>query len=301
MAVLKPYTFQAGTKARAAEVNANFDTLYTEVNSLDSKIIEYDAKILDLQNTKANINGNYLNRFSVANPVTNYDAVNKQYLSKVTANSVGYISGLGLTKTGDNSITIDSGNCYDSTFTTILTLQNSLEKTNATQSPSSVYYVYIIAKPSGDEDILISTISDQPNLPDGYTLYRRLGSYTTDSNNVIIQVNNEQIGQYSGTSGLFDSNADSITNLVGPNLTSGVNVSSGWKATDNGWLIINGYSDATSWNEVYANGVQIWQNGQSPGDGRAGYLRIVSPVYILKGWVITTAHRAPTIVFYKCN
>lgn len=95
--------------------------------------------------------------------------------------------------------------------------------------------------------------------------------------------------------------ADSITNLVGPNLTSGVNVSSGWKATDNGWLIINGFSDATSWNEVYANGVQIWQNGQSPGDARAGYLRIVSPVYILKGWTITTSHRAPSMVFYKCN
>ena len=52
MAILKPYTFTAGTKARASEVNANFDALYTEVNSLESRIIDYESQIQYLQNTK---------------------------------------------------------------------------------------------------------------------------------------------------------------------------------------------------------------------------------------------------------
>ena len=125
MAILKPYTFTAGTKARASEVNANFDALYTEVNSLESRIIDYESQIQYLQNTKADINGSYLNRFAVANPITNYDAVNKQYLQNATANSITYINGLGITKVGDATISVDAGSCYDSSNTQLLILENT--------------------------------------------------------------------------------------------------------------------------------------------------------------------------------
>ena len=38
MAITKPFTFVAGTKARANEVNQDFDVLYSEVNSIDSTL-----------------------------------------------------------------------------------------------------------------------------------------------------------------------------------------------------------------------------------------------------------------------
>ena len=44
--VTKPYTFTANTVARAAEVNANFDTLYTKVNDSDTRLtaLEFPTK-----------------------------------------------------------------------------------------------------------------------------------------------------------------------------------------------------------------------------------------------------------------
>ena len=39
MAITKPFTFRAGEKARANEVNQDFDVLYAEVNRIGSEII----------------------------------------------------------------------------------------------------------------------------------------------------------------------------------------------------------------------------------------------------------------------
>ncbi len=36
--ITKPFTFNTGEPARASEMNDNFDTLYTKVNELDSRI-----------------------------------------------------------------------------------------------------------------------------------------------------------------------------------------------------------------------------------------------------------------------
>ena len=55
MAITKPFTFVAGTKARANEVNQNFDVLYSEVNSIDSTLTSIDVDIQSLQDDKANM------------------------------------------------------------------------------------------------------------------------------------------------------------------------------------------------------------------------------------------------------
>ena len=80
MSIVKPFIFTAGTKARANEVNDNFDVLYSQVNS-NITAIENNAEDIDeLTLNKANINGNSTQRFAVADPVTNTDAINKGYL-----------------------------------------------------------------------------------------------------------------------------------------------------------------------------------------------------------------------------
>lgn len=84
MAITKPFTFVAGTKARANEVNQNFDVLYSEVNSIDSTLTSIDVDIQSLKDDKANINGNASQRFQVAPAVNSYDAVN---LSQLKANT----------------------------------------------------------------------------------------------------------------------------------------------------------------------------------------------------------------------
>lgn len=292
MAILKPYTFTAGTKARASEVNANFDALYTEVNSLESRIIDYESQIQDLRNTKANINGSYLNRFAVANPITNYDAVNKQYLQNVTANSITYINGLGITKVGDATISVDAGSCYDSTNTQLLTLGNSLEKQNQTQAASSIYYVYLIGKSTGNEDILISTLSIDPNLPEEYLYYRRIGSYTTDSDNKILQINVEQLSQYSSSSTFFAQTSKDITNLVTPDYSAGYFISGTWTAVTDGLCYFQGATDSTA--SVVIGGV-YFQVSFDTGDGQSnGTLSMI----VGKGTVVERFDRITRASFY---
>lgn len=82
MGIVKPYTFVAGNKARANEVNENFDLLYQQVNSNISNITHNENDIAQLGSSKANINGSSTQRFAVANPVSNSDAVNKWYMLK---------------------------------------------------------------------------------------------------------------------------------------------------------------------------------------------------------------------------
>lgn len=300
MAVIKPYTFVAGTKAKANEVNENFDVLFTEINALGSTVVDYQAQIEQLASEKANINGNYANRFSVANPTTNYDAVNKQTLFNAIGNSLPYIYGLGVTRAGNNTINVNAGSCYDTTETQLLVLENNLAKQNATQAANTSYYVYIIGKTTGNEDILISSLSVSPNLPDGYTYYRRLGSYTTDSSNKIIQVYNEQINQYT-RSNFINQNIAEITNKVAPNYTAGYSISSGFAAPSAGWVACYGTSGEGSYTAWYVDGAEVFRDDQSWGGGRAGGQGSRSMAYVGKGSVVTRSGNNNTAMFYPCK
>lgn len=239
MAILKPYTFVAGTKAKANEVNADFDTLYSEVNTMDAKITENTSDIADLGTNKANVNGNSSNRFAVANPVNNYDAVNKQYLFNSIGNSLPYINGLGLTIADNNTIGVAAGSAYDSTLTTLLALDTSISKQNTTQSASTTYYVYLIGNSTGSSvDALISTSSDNPALPTDYTLFRRIGYYKTNSDNKIEKVFNESINQYNGTASLITGVSAQLIDNMMPDYAHGVSKSArtNYLADVAGWL-----------------------------------------------------------------
>lgn len=184
MSITKPYTFTAGTKARANEVNSNFDTLYSQVNSNISHIAQNASNIEDLDSTKAELNGSSSQRFAVADAVSNADAINKQTLENMTANSRPYINGLQITKDSnspEDTIIVAEGSCYDSGYTTMMVLSASTSKQNTNQGASTTYYIHLIANDSGSStDILISTSQIDPALPTGYTKYRNIGYYETD-------------------------------------------------------------------------------------------------------------------------
>lgn len=78
--ISKPFTFTANTYAKASEVNADFDTLYTGVNACVNQINASIADIDSMDDNKANVNGNSTQRFAVANPVTDGDAINLRTL-----------------------------------------------------------------------------------------------------------------------------------------------------------------------------------------------------------------------------
>lgn len=83
MTYQKPYTFRAGTYAKAAEVNTNFDTIKNFVDGLEEQIgnVETSSAVYN----KANINGNASIKFNVADGTTGNEAVNYNQLQNAIA------------------------------------------------------------------------------------------------------------------------------------------------------------------------------------------------------------------------
>lgn len=220
MPLIIPYTFVAGTKAKAAEVNADFQAVATEVNAQGNSLTTAQANITNLQNNKADINGNSSNRFSVAVPINSYDAVNKIYLTDLTKY---LLVGLQLRKDDDDYIGCTKGATYDKTYSKILKFDADVSKQNTNQSANSTYYVYIEGSADGTTtDLLISLSSNNPALDSGFTLYRYLGYYKTDDDGNISKV-------YSAAP---VSGANVFNNVIIAKYTSGT---SGYRVWADGW------------------------------------------------------------------
>ena len=111
MAYSKPYTFRAGTPAKSAEVNANFDTLKDFVNEL---LTTFQQQLVALQAyNKANLGGSSTQVFEVADGTNTNDAVNKGQLDTV-ASGVNSLSGRVTTLENAGSWTPPSYSNYDS-------------------------------------------------------------------------------------------------------------------------------------------------------------------------------------------
>lgn len=238
MSITKPYTFTAGTKARANEVNADFDTLYSQVNINIADIAQNKLDIEDLESTKAEINGNATQRFAVADAVNSTDAINKQTLKKSINNTIDFISGYTIEKdinSPEDTILVNPGSCYDSTKEVVLSSEVVQSKQNASQSASTTYYVYVIGDDSGNQiDVLISTLSVTPNLPSGYTKYRQIGSYTTDDDSKI------NIISYYGDVANKDNNINNLISSIMPDYSKAQTRINGteYLASSNGWLAV---------------------------------------------------------------
>lgn len=198
-----PYTFIAGTKAKANEVNENFLAVKGFVDTNENLLEEAQTDILNLNTNKADLNGAIENRFQVADAINNYDAVNLQKFKELTANTVEYIQGYQLSKFDNNTITAQPGSCYDSTHAEILTSNSALTATQSNLSANTTYYVYVTGGGTASIELIISLSNATPELPVGATVYRQIGYFVTDGNGYVSRVsgptNVTGDGQWVGT------------------------------------------------------------------------------------------------------
>ena len=273
MAITKPYTFQAGAKARASEVNRDFDILYEEVNRIGTEILNIDIEIQNVAEGKADINGNAGQVFKMANPKDSYDGVNKNFLENAIANMKEYISGFIISKDTDTSIIVSPGSCYDSTFTVVINSTGNITKENTIQG-AGTRYVHAISDNSGRQvDILISSQSINPGRPSD-TKYRLIGSIVVDSNNKITSIS------YFGNKGDENKNTNYITGIVIPDYTRGINVGQSFTAPNDGvYVITGGKNNSTSY--FYVNDVQVLK--YLDGSGVSGRVDVSYTILLAKG------------------
>lgn len=187
-----PNTFVDGTKARANEVNENFTSLKQFVDSLEIQTSTNEIDIMNLENTKANLNGDNQQRFQVADASNDYDAINKQLLFKYTQNSQGVINGFKLSKSSNDTIIATAGSCYDSTFKYMIISDTSLTKQQSGLGNDAKYYIYVCVDKETEQCQLVITLNSSiPELPAGYDYYRKLGYLITNDEGNISQVINE--------------------------------------------------------------------------------------------------------------
>ena len=276
MAITKPYTFQSGTKARASEVNQDFDILYSEVNRIGTEVLNLDLDIQNVADNKADINGNPTQVFKMANPMDSYDGVNKDFLENAISNTKDYIGGFIITKDTNDTIIVSAGSCYDSTYSTVIISTGNITKQNTAQLANGTYYVYIISDNSGRQvDALIATESVTPPRPTGYSLFRQIGYYTTNSDNVINNI------VYYGEEANRDKSNSGILNVVAPDWANKVSktVNTEYVAESNGWIVAEGSaSGGNPTMRVYINNVEQVIIGYHGGGGSSYTIPMICPV-----------------------
>lgn len=299
MSIAKPFTFVAGQKARANEVNADFDALYSQVNINIADIAQINRDIDSIVDTKADVNGNSTQRFAVANPVNSTDAINKQTMSRALTNVLYYITGLVISKDTarpSDTILVSAGSCYDSTKQVVLELQNITSKQNIGQGANATYHVYIIGNDTGSSiDILISNSSTTPTLPTGYTKFRRIGWFNTDGNKNISSISN-----YTNSINRTD-----ILSWTMPDYSKGSNRSTNttYTANVNGWVkaymgSFNPGSTAGA-QTITVNNIVVAAAQFNALSGSAGTISTVAIVPVPKG--STYRSTGEQIVFYPCK
>lgn len=184
-----PNTFIAGTKAKANEVNENFTSAKQFMDNLETEQATNTADILQLEQNKADLNGNFEQRFQVADATNSFDAINKQTLLNLVKNTQEVIKGFVLSKFNDTTVSATPGSCYDSTFEYMIISTTSLSKTQENLGNDAKYYVYVCAdKDTGNCELVISLSNTTPELPSGFEYYRQLGYFTTDGEGKINRV-----------------------------------------------------------------------------------------------------------------
>jgi len=230
-----PNTFIPGTKAKANEVNENFNAVKTEFASHAALIA---------QNTKS------------------ISAINTNITTDLN-NKLGYedmpdiVSGLTLSYL-DGTLTIKAGFCMDSTRQKFMRLKTEFYKDTtkvfaqgsnnglmfeSNIDASSTYNVFLIAKEDSTTDV-IATKDEIPRLTEDFVYFAKIGNFYTDENGAI-----SQTFPHSSLSELFI--AGSIGFNTFPDYTRGVSKAWGAEhvAEENGWL----YAYSYAWEQTFTN------------------------------------------------
>lgn len=258
-----PYTFVAGTPAKSSEVNSNFQAVKTITDQNEVNIAQVEIDITTLQTTKADLNGAIENRFEVADPNGNYDAVNLQTFERLTANIKTYISGFVLSKYDNTTIAATPGSCWDSTGVYIFSSTAAMQVSQSNLGASATYYVYITGGSNVDNELVISSSDTTPELPVGATLFRRLGRFKTNSSGKISDVFSE-----SNTV----TQADLATlSTGGPNYSARFEIGSGYTCTADGYISWLPKRSGIGTSQLYINGILVGQASNSRTDRSTGF------------------------------
>lgn len=177
-----PYTFIAGTKAKANEVNGNFTSIKEFVDQLESNLATAELDINNLETNKADINGSQNEVFQVADAENNKDAVNLETLRAQTVNSLDVIRGFIPFMSNATTISCTAGNCWDSTYKQMINSYTVLSLQDTALAANTTYYIYVCYdKETSSCKLAFSTNSNTPTLPAGYDYFRIVGSFTTNS------------------------------------------------------------------------------------------------------------------------
>lgn len=253
-----PYTFVAGTKAKAAEVNADFQNIKEFVDGLEIDVDSATTAVASLQANKANLNGQADEIFSMADPVGDYDGVNKRTLINLTANTRDAVTGFVISKQSNTSVNCTPGACWDVSYTEMIQKDTSMVKEFDTLSANATYYIYVIKDATTKNvDLSISTSSVTPEVTTNI-YYRRLATLTTDSNGYIDVITNDHV---------IAKQVDSVGFLGDTRLTVQQGVT--YTADQNLWLFAKLTDDGSS-ATIYVNNIEVarlWTKGEwgSPG------------------------------------
>lgn len=253
MAFIIPWVFRAGTKAKSAEVNENFLAVKQFVDLLEEDVAANQVMVQTLDDTKANINGNPVERFQVADAIVGNDAVNLNTLERNTQNSRGYINGYRLSAT-NKVVTATNGACYSYNPTTdeyeyLIETSSASQTDTLTLGANAKYYVFICGDSSNINypQLSVTNNSTTPSLPDGLNCWRRLGSFTTDNNGNINEI-------------LNDGDKTLLNCIRYPNYTAGSNnkaAGTEYTADKNGMIIITLRMNNSSTTTFKVNNITI--------------------------------------------
>lgn len=263
-----PYTFIPGTKAKANEVNANFNATKVFVDQNEVNIAQNTLDIQNLENTKAELNGAIEQRFQVADPSGDYDAVNKQWFNANTANTKDVIKGFKLTKQSNTSISASPGSCWDSTYEYMITSSSALTEDQSNLGQNATYYVYVCAdKETTNNELIFSLSNATPELPSGFEYFRLLGNFTTDGDGKISTVNSVDSVDLSGR-----------TSFIGATYGGQITSNTTYTADESHWLYIQcGFQEQWQTNiTVTVGGVRVayMQSGWKYGAGESSLIPV---------------------------